>query len=215
MTTAFNSAGFLNEVMPDVPGCPVAMAINALRNATIDFCTRTQAWRASLDPINVVAATATYALAAPAAYPLADIGEIQKVMLDDTEIYPSNPVQLDAWFSQWRTLSTMGVAFYTRPDDERITLASLPDAAGVLQVEVSLVPARDATGMDTALYKRHLEAVAHGAKARLMAIPKKPWSDPATASYHLDEFNKAISGASVKAAQGNTNAPIRCKSYSK
>lgn len=301
----FNSDGFLNEVMPDLPGCEVPMAANAIRNASIEFLERSNNWRATLDPIYVMPGTATYAIAQPASWvDPASNGMVYSAMLskqgapgdiivsttsgspvvtlpapsltgwfavgqavlcdgfvgtpailsidatlgtitldsnatadssiavledaaaaiddgfDDVDqieaegriLLPKPTDWLDWWNRNWRTSSDGGVKYYTQPDQDHITLAAVPDQNAILTLQVSLKPKREATGIPDVVFQTYLEEIAAGAKARLMIIPGKPWSNPQTSAYYLGMFERGISAATAEADTGFTRAPIRTKS---
>lgn len=72
-----------------------------------------------------------------------------------------------------------------------ITLQSDTAALDDLKFAISFKPTQDATTLDDDLYNDNLEAIAHGAKARLMAMPGKDWSNPQLSAYHKNEFEKA------------------------
>ena len=63
---AVNLTDLYDEVMPFVPSCPLALAVWALRKASIDFAEKSLACYEDLAAINAVAGTASYALTAPA-----------------------------------------------------------------------------------------------------------------------------------------------------
>ena len=57
---------YLPEVLVDVPGCPDIVAVNAVRNAAIDFCEKSQVWQYDFTAkVSLVAAQAVYALTPP------------------------------------------------------------------------------------------------------------------------------------------------------
>src|SRR5471032_2035127 len=57
-TTKFED--LYDEVMPEIPGAPLPLALNAIRNSVIAFCNGSTVWRTWLDPIDVVANVNTY-----------------------------------------------------------------------------------------------------------------------------------------------------------
>lgn len=209
-------SAWLDEVLLLVPGCLIPVAENAIRNAAIEFCRRTNAWRYDADPIVVVAGVADYDLDVPSGSGAALIRSAEfttsggaLAMLD-----PKSPDQLDEIMPGWKTEQS-AVVYYTSPSPDVITLAGLPEEAGTLKLVLALVPTRASTGIDQSIHEQHLDAITHGAAARLMAMPKKPWSDPNMAAYHAGEFANVITGTKVSAARGNTRAPIRTRGYYK
>lgn len=230
-TTTFSS--FLPGILVDVPSCPDIAVEREVRNAAIEFCRRSFAWRQQIDPIPVVAGTGEYSLDSPIQG--ARIVKIYDVVLttpqtdpafapDVRQLFPKTVQALDAANPGWRypqtqltsNLNVISTNWYTQDSPASILLAGVPALDGSLAILASLVPTMTATRMDAWVAEQYYEAICHGAKARLMAVPQKPWSNPPLAGYHAGEFDKAISGANVEAATSfQSDAPIRTTSYSK
>jgi hypothetical protein len=230
-TTLFSD--FLSGILVDVPGCPDIAVEREIRNAAIQLCRRSLCWRQQLDPVAVFANIGAYTLDSPQFE--ARVIKIYDVVLttpsvdplfapDLRQLHPKTVQWLDAQNPSWRypqanltaNYQYMQPQYYTQDDASQILLAGVPIMAGSLTILASLVPLMTATGMDSWVAEQHYEAIVHGAKARLMAIPQKPWTDFNAATWHITEFDKAISGASVEAAQGfQSDAPIRTTGYSK
>ena len=57
-TTAFTA--WLPEVLPNVPTCPDVLAVNAIRNACIEFCSETNWWQGDYGTTAITAADLPY-----------------------------------------------------------------------------------------------------------------------------------------------------------
>lgn len=143
-----------------------------------------------------------------------------RAWLNDNAIDPISPDDLDnefnvtefGWFGQnWRSDVALPTRFYF-PDDSTIGLAMPPATAGNLRVLAALKPTRASTTFPTLIFEREVETIAHGAKARMFAVPKKPFSDKELAAYHAQMFNDGIANAKIRQARGNTRAPLRTHS---
>lgn len=143
-----------------------------------------------------------------------------KAWLNDSPIDPISPDDLDNEFNNtafgwvgvnWRTDVNLPTRWYTY-DDGRVALELAPNAAGNLRILAALKPTRASTSFPEWIYERYIETIAHGAKARIMTIPKKPYSDPTTGAWHLGEYNGLIGEARVRMARGSTRAPLRTHS---
>jgi len=207
MIVLFND--FLAEVIPDVHGCPDIVAINAVRNAAIELCKRTNYWKVDLDAFSTEVNTLVYDLDSPENG--AAVSMILSLFRDGVEIEPRTEEWLNENVATWRT-STGVPAYYFRPSSNTVMLARLPGAAYSITGSVSLVPKRTATGINSVVYEAHLETIAAGAKARLMVMPNVPWSNPPLAQFHGAKFNDGITNANVDAAKGLSRAPLRTKS---
>lgn len=140
-----------------------------------------------------------------------------KAWLNDSVIDPISPDDLDNEFNDttfgwvgvnWRTDVNLPTRWYM-PDDETIGLVQASSAAGNLRIEAALKPTRASTTFTTLLYERYIETIAHGAKARLMLSPKKPYTDKDLGAYHQNMFNGLVGEARIRVARGNTRAPLR------
>jgi hypothetical protein len=60
---------------------------------------------------------------------------------------------------------------------------------------VALAPTRKSTGIETFIYDLYSEGIAAGAKARLMAMPSKPFTDLNASMMYRAQFSAVISDA--------------------
>ncbi|MGB8517937.1 MAG: beta-propeller fold lactonase family protein, partial [Gallionella sp.] len=139
-------------------------------------------------------------------------------------LYPKTPQALDTINPSWRypqstltsNLAVVNTKWYTQDSADTILLAGVPSLGGTLNIMASLVPLQSDTCIDASLAERHWDTIIHGAKARLMAIQGKPWTDPNLALFHRTEFDKGVSLATMTAANAfQSDAPIRTTGYSK
>lgn len=137
--------------------------------------------------------------------------------LNDNPIDPISQDDLDNEFNNtsfgwvgvnWRTDVNLPTRFYF-PDDTTVGLLLAPNATGNLRINVALKPTRASSTFPSWIFERYVDAIAHGAKARLMLEPKKPWSDPQTGAWHRNEFIGWIGDARIIAARAATRAPLR------
>lgn len=196
-------ADFYDLVIPDLPGCPFVMVDNALRQSAITFCEQSLAWRYDYPPVSIVPGTAEYAFAPPAE---AVVHAIAYATLDDKEI-ESRAGEEDIRIAGWRRQTGMPV--YALGGATSLTLVPAPDAAGTLAMIVALKPSPAAIGMDDSQFNEFRETVIHGALARLMLSPKKPYTDMRLAQYHQQQFAVKTAAAGVRAARSYTRAPLR------
>ena len=229
-TTLFSD--FLPAILVDVPGCPDVAVEREIRNAAIQLCRRSLCWRQQLDPVQVFANIGGYTMDSPQFE--ARVIKIYDVILttpsadpfaspDVRQLSPKTPQALDAASPGWRYPQSattnpylLPTNWYTQDDPSQILLAGMPAMNGSLTILASLAPLMTSTGIDSWVAEQHYEAIVHGTKARLMAIPQKPWTDFNLAAWHSTEFDKAIGSANAEAAQAfQSDAPIRTTGYSK
>lgn len=140
-----------------------------------------------------------------------------KAWLNDCPLDPMSPDDIDDEFNNtdfnwvgtnWRTDVRLPTRWYMQ-DDATVALVMPPDTTGNLRILAAIKPTRASTTFPQAFFERWIEAIAHGAKARLMMSPKKPYTDMKLGTWHRDMFNWFIGDARVIAARGATRAALR------
>lgn len=178
-------------VAPDVYECPEITMEIAIRDAAIEFCRKAYVWKEELDPIQVQKGVHTYELGASRNVICEHIVEAffgeQELVAAKASNLPSNR---DTYEAKPRAYSLMF--------GDQVRLYPIPDTAGVLKITAALTPSSTATGIDSTLFERYKEVIAHGAKHRLMAVPSKSWSNPAAAQYHMQQFMRGIGEARIR-----------------
>lgn len=205
MITLYTS--LYDQVLPDVPGVPQNVALNAIRNAVIEFCGRTKIWVIDHDPISIVANESTYQFEPPNG---AVVSSIVAAWFGGVGIDPTTQAELNAEHTGWTTLTGTPTK-YLQENSEEVILFRKPTSAltNGLTMKVALKPKRNSTGVEAWIIEEYQEEIAHGAKARLFSMQKKPWSDAALASYHMGAFDDAIGKAGVKASKSLGKGAIR------
>ena len=202
---------FYDEVLPDVPGCSQPMAKNAIRNAAIEFFGRSWTWRADHPAIDAVANQA--------AYPYA-LTNGQKVAMPLAVWYDGKPLtaktqgELESMYADWR--SQVGTPlYYLQEGYEALMLVPKPAASltGAIELKVAVQPSRDSADLPDEMWENCLDAIASGAKARLFAMKKKPWTDPQRAAYHQGLFDRAVAAAKSSATRGRVRSRARVRAH--
>jgi hypothetical protein len=203
---------FLDFVMIEAPGAGTDLVKQKILEACITFCERTKAYTYVLPAINVVAGQASYTLTPEAGYRITDVLK-DGVVYNGTPLNPNDPVSLDFVFGDWRVAGVVGPPDYYISDVARsaVTLVRTPDTSitGGLVVTVAEAPIITATAVPDVLRERYHEAIKHGAVGALMAMAKRPWSNAAEATWHMQQFNAAIGGADIEKARGYTRRSLR------
>lgn len=196
-----------DEVLPEVPGAGQDLAVNAIRNTIIEFCQGSWCWRYFMDPAPILAGLNTYDLD-----PLigAEVAQVLLVKVDGKTIDPISEADLSAKRPRWQTERDTPRNYLT-DDPSQIILAPVPDRKipGGLVVTLALQPTRTSTMFPTWIWSRYFDALAGGAKARLMKMPKKPWTSPELYSLYRGQFEAAMAGAKVEALRSLSRAPLR------
>lgn len=211
MSTTTKYTELFNEVLPELPGVGADLAANAIRNTIIEFCQLSWCWRAFLDPVTVLAKINTYELDAPTG---AEIVQALVVKLAGEELTPAAEDDLAQRYPRWQT--ELGAPkFYLTDEPGQILLAPVPDSKvqNGLLVTVALQPTRVSTGFPTWIWSRYFDALAAGAKARLMAMPSKPWTSPQLYSLYRANFETGAAAAKMESMKSLSRAVLRTTSY--
>lgn len=198
----------LDLVLPWTPKVTPGMARMMLLRSAITFCRLSKIDRASLASFQTVAGTAEYALTSPDASKV--VYDVRSVYLDE-EADPLTPARTDD--EPTSSIANDKPKYYLcRPGSQKLVLVATPDGAYTIKPRVVLEPKSDATTLETWIVARYDEAIAHGAIAKLLAMPKKPWTDFQASVGYKGLFDAAWLAAQGEADRGNTNAPIRTRS---
>lgn len=202
-----NFTTWYDDTLPWLPGCPQAMALDAIRKAAIEFCERSWAWIYNPAAQNVVADQISYPFVPPSN---AVVAKVLYVWYDGDPICPRSPDQLDDLYQNWRTFKGTP-QYHTQEDERNLLLVPVPSASltGGLEMRVCLKPKFDAADIESRMYEEYRDAIASGALYRLMLSPKKPYSDAAMAAVHKDMFDDKIASVRHKVQKGYARAPLR------
>lgn len=186
-----------DEVLIDVPGVPADVALNAIRNTAIEFCDRTMCWVVDADPISSVAGLSVYQFEPENG---SEVAGVIQANYSGSRIYPMTASQLDDEYSQNLWSEQTGVPrYYLIEQPEEFILVPIPSESvdSAIKMKVSLKPTRTSSGMERWVIDKYFDTLAHGAKARLCAMHKKPWTDSGQANFHTEKFEQGITAASA------------------
>lgn len=177
----------LEDFLPDlnilVDGVPRVFMLGALRQTCIEFCQQTLLLREKLAILPISANVDEYELEPSLCD--SEVCRVLNVWVNGTLISPTTPdigVRAAGLYQ-----SDLPSAYYcTEPSVLR--LVPMPTAAAVLEVEVAYAPASDADNVPMALYTMHREDIVRGAAARLLIMPKRPWTDMTAGKVYRNLF---------------------------
>lgn len=205
-TVSYDS--FLQYVLPFARSCPDVIARAAVRDACIAFCSDTEWWLHTFDPIDVQADVAAYDIPVPIG---ARLVRVRQLYYDGVEIKPQTPDSLQGYGgSDWRNLAGPPRGYTQQAPDEVILVpapAELVEEA--LTGTVVVAPTRASTYCDASLLEHWAEVIGQGALARLHRMDDQPFTDPAKAAAALASFMFGCSEASRQTSQALTRGPLR------
>jgi hypothetical protein len=211
---------FLPLVASETYGAPKVLQLEHIRNAAIEFCERTKAWQEEQAayplPTSVLGSS-----------PFVDFqSDTQKLVHEilaaglrtsgtaaTWPVTPRTAQWCDQRYPGWQHAGVVGTpdsVVQISPDQ----FAPVPAASGgpwEMLLHVAYKPTRTATSGPDFLYNDYYEQIAAGAKARLMAMPGKAWSNPQLAGVYASVFDAAITKANSRQAHGFGRGRVRVK----
>ena len=200
---------FRSRVLPNIPDCPDMVADQAVLDACIEFCERSNIVRATLAQITLTIAQFQVTPAPPASQ---KIVQIKQVWIDGTEISPASEDStgvfgfVTAVAGQTVTLGQPRIFSEISPG--LLAMYPRPDKAYVCTVRAATKPSRSATAVDDVLLEDWAGAIAAGALSILFDM-SAPWADPAKAKRERAKFDSAIGNALIEATRGRNRAEDR------
>lgn len=208
---------FLPYVLPSASNCPEPLAIQALRNAAIDFCTRTDLIQRVFTP-NVIAGTATLAIDVPNNM---TVGRVMEMYYKDSRMHPATPDGVRSPLAMRganigdATIVTGYPRFYfqTTPDSDTFNVYPVPDATAALTagytLRVSFVPDQECMTVDDTLFDDYAEDIANGALARILMTPGQSFTSVTASAAYRSMFEGAIKAGRRQTQMGYTNGAQR------
>lgn len=207
LTTNIAYEKFLPEVLPYVRDVSDAAALNAIKNACIEFCQQSMWLRDEPDGITIVEGVAVYEIDFPLGYTVAGI---VSAGIGLHNLRPGSPEVLQALYgANWRT-QTGHVSHYMQDENAyiRLVLTPITESDDPLKLIVALRPSRSSKTIDSEVYERWAEAIGYGARARLYDTPSMPYYDEKQAMKFRAWFETKIGEARIEAERGKVRGPI-------
>lgn len=199
---------FLAGVLPDLPGCPTAVATTAALRTLQDFCKETYAWSEVQDPIALQDDLNEIDLDAPSG---ARCIAIMSMFCGNREVHPRTLAQIQADLPDWQTCASNLPLYYTQAYD--YTSARIfPIPTGItseqLTIRAAYMPTDAATTIDEDLAARFRETLEAGTKHRLMRAANQPWTDLKLAKFYGDLYDDGVISARILVKHDKTPGSV-------
>jgi hypothetical protein len=200
---------FLPYVNQYVPDAGEFVAVDAIKQACIEFCEKTFVWQYTVPAMDVVAGQNTYVISTPA--DTKAVGPIS-VYYDQNLLIPKGPDELADIYrmGDWQQVSG-GPQYVTRMIKPEIILVPNPSTSNPkwLHIKTAIAPTRSSSQIDSEIFEQYAEAIAWGARARLLAQPRQDYSDKAGAIEALKMFHYEINRCRMQVTKGLTRGSPR------
>lgn len=203
---------FYNQVRPEVRGCSEPMMGNAVLNSAVEFCKETGCWQETLADITLVDGTKTYTPTPPAG---GLVFEIVRALHDSRQIFPRTEEEMDFESPGWEETTSNFATHYVQENPRTLRVFPFPDSAvtGVLKVKAVIIPdiAYATPAVPDFVAQDHVEAIAAGAKWKLMAMPGMVWSNAEMAGYYEAMFVRAKTDTRIRMLKAFSNKSLKPK----
>lgn len=186
---------FLSLAQSSLSRCPVPQILAELRSSAVKFCKKSTVWRHESDLMDVYAGDCRYVFEPPVDATVVRTLEVRfkgrKLTAFDDRIVRDEP-GIPTFFQ------------VEEPGVVRLIPCPRDDESAALQTVNVLAPHVTAKTCPKFLLDSHGETIASGAKAKLMLVPDKPWSDPARAKIEQKEFDGEVAEIRIREMRGGT-----------
>lgn len=186
-------ASFHPYIAPEVIGCPIPLINQALVLVASEFCRTTLAWTEMSDPIPLVDEQQDYVPVAPTD---AQLTTVRDVWCGERKL---QPVPLARAYGCG---SAREPTHYNMVGRVVVTVYPMPSGTtgAALVMRACFVPTLTAATLPDFFGDAYLDGLTSGAKARLMLMPGKAWSNPDLGTYYRKVFEDAMVEASAQEA---------------
>jgi len=200
----------VQRLVTSVPGCPQPVIEQYVRDAAIDACERTLAWRYEQPLIRLTPGVYEYPYEQPSG------SEVHAFITASVNGRPIDAVTLEdihRRYPDWPSFASdrrAGPRFIMQFDVDNFALAPVPDDSVVydLKMIVALKPLRTARGMDQTAMDDLENVIMHAALRDLLILPDKNWSDRELGSFHAKQYIHKTAERRARATLGAGRASV-------
>lgn len=200
----------VQRLATSVPGCPFPVIEKYVRDAAIDVCERSLAWRYVQPPIRLTPGVYDYPYETPIG---TEVHAFMAVTVNGRPITPITLADVSRLYPGWPIPDVDKRAdprFVFQLDSDNFALAPIPDDKQEydLTMVVALKPLRAATGMDETAMDDLENVIMHGALRDLLILPNKNWTDRELATYHAKQYTYMATERRARADLGAGRAAL-------
>lgn len=199
------------DLAAHVPGCPNILMEHELRRSAQAFFRATRAWK-NVEAARPVLAGTSMVPVQPADS-TTELVRIEDVYFEGKKLMPTTEALLASYANGPWFLRTGAPEEFMELDAGELTLYPAPsadstDAGGHLRLTLSVAPSDISPGLPDDIATRYRDEIHVGAKARLMVMPGKAWSNPQMAVAYGQAFTAMADRATARAAMGGVAGRI-------
>jgi hypothetical protein len=180
-----------NDVRIECLSAPELLIEHHIQRTIIDFCERSQIWQEDVGPIQIIAGIDTYEVSASR----------RERVVQVKEVYAENDSGDLVQFEYGQNLCSWSWYHdgpYNIEGRQLIVVAALTPQLYNGQFRFSRM-----------ITDEYFDAIATGAKARILAVPGKDWTNPQMAGAYSARYEQALNSALVRAGRDHARIPHR------
>lgn len=189
-------------VLSEVPGCPEFTAERAIRDACIDFCARTDIYRAEVQTLIVSAGITEYTLDAPTG---TEPNHVKNVLRQGK---PLKAITYEDAIMNIEQSERSFPQYYSQYDNATLLLGPKPESRETLKVLFSLKPTQSSTSIPDTIGLEWREALISGALFRLQMMSGQPWANGGAANANAQIYERAVVSAIRQNKYGHGGAAL-------
>ena len=166
-----------------------------LRQAAIEFMKDSGCYVLTVPSFSLTPPGASYAHSPPADLQVQAVVEAMIVGATEPMALADPTVKFQAVTPLMST--QYPTVFISGDDNVSFTVWPAPAVACTMIYRYSLRPTETAATIPDMVYNLYAEAIAMGAKSKLLALPEKSWSNPKLAAQYTSEFRGQINRAKI------------------
>lgn len=189
-------------VLSEVPGCPEFTAERAIRDACIDFCARTDIYRAEPQLLVISSGITEYELDAPTG---TEPNHVKAVLRKGK---PLTKMTYEDAYMLVEQSDRSPPQYYAQYDNANLLIGPKPSERESLKVLYSLKPTASSTSIPDTIGLEWREALISGALFRLQMMAGQTWINPNAANANSQIFERAVGKAMRQVMYGHAGAPL-------
>jgi hypothetical protein len=194
---------FYDYLLPDVPGCELAMADLRIKMAVRDFAKRTHIWQAAMPAITALANTTEYQFNEP----YIEVIKLLSASVNGEHIPASVETDLPG---NWRINYTGKKTVFSISQESFFVL---PSSTAGAQIVTSCVLMPSMTSINAPdIFFRHVDTIVEHAKYHLMASPDKPYTKENQVQARRENYETYCSNIAWEVHKSHSKAGVRALS---
>lgn len=194
---------FLPYVLPEVPGCPQITATRAIRDAVIEFCTKSDVYMAEPQSLVLIPNVTEYDIDVPAG---AEVNHVTKLLRQ------GRPLDKLPYFDAIEKLDGAQAgstpSYYAQSDNNTLIVGPVPSEREKLTLLFTLKPTAKASSIPDTIGLEHRDTIVSGALFRLQMMAGSAWANGGAATSNKALFDRGINAALRQAKYGHGGAPL-------